>query len=55
MRNHPIFIAQHATATRCRGCLEKWHGIARGRILTPEEKSYILAVLRRWLVGLGGA
>ena len=25
MRNHPIFIAQHATATCCRGCLEKWH------------------------------
>ncbi len=25
MRNHPAFIAQHATATCCRGCLEKWH------------------------------
>ena len=23
MRNHPIFVAQHATATCCRGCLEK--------------------------------
>jgi hypothetical protein len=31
MRNHPIFIAQHATATCCRGCLEKWHGIPWGR------------------------
>lgn len=55
MRNHPVFIAQHATATCCRGCLEKWHGIPRGRELTPEEKAYILAVLRRWLEAQGGA
>ena len=54
MRNHPIFIAQHATATCCRGCLEKWHGIARGHALTPEEKAYILSVLRRWIVDRGG-
>ena len=27
MRGHPVFIAQHATACCCRGCLEKWHGI----------------------------
>lgn len=26
LRNHPIFVAQHATATCCRGCLEKRHG-----------------------------
>jgi Domain of unknown function (DUF4186) len=54
MRNHPVFIAQHATATCCRGCLEKWHGIAKGRALSSEEKSYILSVLRRWLVDQGG-
>jgi hypothetical protein len=30
MRGHPVFIAQHATATCCRGCLEKWHAIPRG-------------------------
>lgn len=27
MRGHPVFIAQHATATCCRGCLAKWHNI----------------------------
>jgi hypothetical protein len=54
MRNHPVFVAQHATATCCRGCVEKWHGIARGHALTTEEKAYILAVLRRWLVSQGG-
>jgi hypothetical protein len=47
---HPVFVAQHATATCCRGCLEKWHRIERGRELTKEEKSYIVRVLGRWLV-----
>jgi hypothetical protein len=54
MRNHPIFVAQHATATCCRGCLEKWHGIPRGRELTADERAYVLAVLRRWLIAQGG-
>jgi predicted Fe-S protein YdhL (DUF1289 family) len=48
-RNHPVFVAQHATATCCRGCLQKWHGIKQGRELSAEEKQYILSVLRRWL------
>ncbi len=25
MRGHPVFIAQHATTTCCRGCIQKWH------------------------------
>ena len=54
-RNHPIFIAQHATATCCRGCLEKWQSIPKGHALTDEEKAYVLAVLRRWLVAQSGA
>jgi len=49
MRGHPIFVAQHATATCCRGCLERWHGIAKGRPLSEAEVDYILDVLRRWL------
>lgn len=49
MRKHPVFVAQHATATCCRGCLEKWHGIPRGRPLTEEEIAHILTVLHRWL------
>lgn len=49
MRHHPVFIAQHATATCCRGCLEKWHRIPKGRALLDEEKQYVLGVLKRWL------
>lgn len=48
-RNHPIFVAQHATATCCRGCLEKVHEIAKGHALTPDERSHVLGVLERWL------
>ena len=50
MKNHPAFIAQHATATCCRKCLAKWHRIAEGKALTGEEIDYIVAVLQRWLV-----
>jgi hypothetical protein len=49
MRNHPAFIAQHATGTCCRGCLAKWHGIPKGRPLSKEEIDYIVTVLKRWL------
>jgi hypothetical protein len=49
MRGHPVFVAQHATATCCRGCLQKWHHIARGRPLSAEEINYVLDVLQRWL------
>jgi hypothetical protein len=48
-RNHPVFVAQHATATCCRGCLEKWHRIPRGRELTDEEQRYVVSVIERWL------
>lgn len=51
MRGHPVFTAQHATATCCRRCLSSWHHIPAGRPLTGAEQHYILAVLRRWLEG----
>jgi hypothetical protein len=49
MRNHPVFVAQHATATCCRGCLEKWHRIGKGRPLSDEEIDYIVRVIELWL------
>jgi hypothetical protein len=48
-RNHPVFVAQHATATCCRGCLQKWHAIPKGRELTAEEKRYVVEVIGQWL------
>jgi hypothetical protein len=49
MRGHPVFVAQHATATCCRGCLAKWHRIPQGQPLTADEVEYVVAVLGRWL------
>ncbi|SFP24805.1 DUF4186 domain-containing protein [Tranquillimonas alkanivorans] len=49
MRGHPVFIAQHATATCCRSCLEKWHGIRRGREMTEEERRQVVALIMHWI------
>ena len=49
MKNHPVFIAQHATATCCRGCLQKWHGIKKGNKLTTKQIIYIVSVIMHWL------
>ena len=49
MRGHPVFVAQHATATCCRSCLSKWHDIAVGQKLSDKEQAYIVAVIRHWL------
>ena len=49
MKNHPVFIAQHATATCCRGCIAKWHGIQKGRALDNAEIQFIVALILGWI------
>ncbi|CAI0748043.1 Uncharacterised protein [Serratia liquefaciens] len=49
MRGHPVFVAQHATATCCRGCLAKWHSIPQGQALDEQQKQYIVHVISLWL------
>lgn len=48
-KGHPVFISQHATGTCCRGCLEKWHHIPKGRELTDKEVDYIVNVIMKWI------
>ena len=48
-RGHPVFVAQHATATCCRTCLQRWHQIPKGRELTRAERDYVVAVICRWI------
>ena len=48
-QGHPVFIAQHATATCCRGCLAKWHRIERGRPLNEDEQAHVVNAIERWL------
>lgn len=49
MRGHPVFIAQHATATCCRSCLYKWHHILKNKELNQEEKDYIVNIIMMWI------
>lgn len=48
-RGHPVFVAQHATATCCRVCLEKWHRIPQHRELDGAQRDYVVDVLLRWI------
>jgi hypothetical protein len=48
-RGHPVFVAQHATATCCRSCLSKWHAIPAGRPLSDAEQAHVVSAIARWL------
>lgn len=49
MQGHPVFIAEHATATCCRACLYKWHRIPKNKALTKTEIDYIVNVIMQWI------
>lgn len=49
MHGPPVFIAQHATATCCRGCIEKWHKFPKYRELTQTEQEYLVSVIMEWI------
>ena len=50
MKGHPVFIAQHATATCCRSCLYKWHHIKKEKELTKDEVDYIVNIIMEWII-----
>lgn len=54
-RGHPVFVAQHATATCCRSCLEKWHGFPKAVELSEAQQAHILKVIERWLAAQSSA
>ncbi len=49
MMGHPVFIAQHATATCYRGCLRKWHRIEKGRPLGVDEIGFVVESVMGWI------
>ena len=51
MRGHPVFIAQHATATCCRGCIYKWHKMRPGKELSKVQQEYLVDVIMTWIEG----
>lgn len=48
-KGHPVFIAQHATATCCRSCLYKWHKFPKNVELTDYQKKYIINLIITWI------
>ncbi len=48
-KGHPVFIAQHATAICCRGCIEKWYGISRRKVLDDFEIKFFVEVVVKWI------
>lgn len=49
MRGHPVFIAQHATATCCRGCLNRWYKIEKNRELSDAEVDFVVELIMKWI------
>lgn len=49
MKGHPVFIAQHATGTCCRSCLEKWHHISKNKNMTDDDIKYIVDIIMSWI------
>ena len=49
MRGHPVFIAQHATATCCRECIRKWHKMQPGRELSQVQQDYLVDIIMTWI------
>ena len=49
MKGHPVFIAQHATATCCRKCINKWHKFKMNTELTSEQQQYIVNLIMHWI------
>ena len=49
MRGHPVFVAQHACACCCRGCLNKLYRVPQGRALTESEQRRIVNLLMAWI------
>ena len=49
MKGHPVFIAQHATATCCRECIRKWHKMQPGKELSQVQQDYLVDVIMTWI------
>ena len=49
MRGHPVFLAQHATACCCRGCLNKWYKVPIETELTEDQQKRIVNLLMAWI------
>src|SRR3989344_4160746 len=48
-RGHPVFVAQHATATCCRKCIKKWYKIPENKNLDDKEVKFFIEIILEWI------
>lgn len=48
-KGHPVFTAQHATATCCRSCINKWHKFPKDVELSEKQQEYLVDLIMEWL------
>lgn len=48
-KGHPVFLAQHATATSSRVCMNEIHGIPLGKALSTDQVEWTVNIILRWL------
>lgn len=48
-KGHPVFITQHATATCCRKCLNKWYGVPIDKTLDDKEINALVNVIMTFI------
>lgn len=49
MKGHAVFIAQHATATCCRTCLNRWWKVKTGVEMSPEQQVKAVNLIMAWI------
>ena len=49
MRGHPVFVAQHDTATCCRSCMAKWWKVPRGTEIPADRQRGMVDFLMAWI------
>ncbi len=48
-KGHPVFIAQHACACCCRGCLNKWYRVPKNTEISTRSQEKIVNLLMAWI------
>ena len=46
---HPVFIAQHATATCCRECFYKWYKVPKNATLGEKDINLIVKIIMKFI------
>lgn len=49
LKGHPVFLAQHATATCCRTCLSHWWRVRKGVALSESQITKIVNLIMAWI------